>query len=183
MSSFKGFVRRFKRHLFLTNTAISITQIGTADVIQQIVHGDVQRSGWDYIRTARMAAIGFVMGPMLHGYYRILDSRAFRGGKRKVVMKKLSCDTALMPVFSCTFITVGGLLEGRTLRDAFGEYRTKMWHIWKVDASIWPPTQLISFWFLPPTVRVLYVNVVSLIYNCIMSFIKHNDVEEIAQVI
>ncbi|KAK6062206.1 Mpv17 / PMP22 family protein [Cooperia oncophora] len=54
-----------------------------------------------------------------------------------------------------------------------------MWHIFKVDVSIWPPAQLISFWFLPPPVRVVYVNIVSLIYNCIMSYIKNNDVSEI----
>ncbi|EPB77370.1 Mpv17 / PMP22 family protein [Ancylostoma ceylanicum] len=105
--------------------------------------------------TARMAAIGFVMGPMLHCFYRVLDSRAFRGDRRKVVFKKLCCDAACMPIFSCTFITVGGLLEGSSLSSAFSEYRKKMWHIFKVDVSIWPPAQLISFWFLPPSVRQL----------------------------
>ncbi|VDO67726.1 unnamed protein product [Haemonchus placei] len=163
----------------MTNTAISVTQIGTADVMQQLFQGDIQGKGWDYHRTARMAAIGFVMGPMLHGFYRILDSRSFRGGRQKVVLKKLCCDAICMPIFSCTFITVGGLLEGSSFSTAFSEYRKKMWHIFKVDVSIWPPAQLISFWFLPPSVRVIYVNIVSLMYNCIMSYIKNNDVTEI----
>ncbi|WKY15514.1 hypothetical protein Q1695_000751 [Nippostrongylus brasiliensis] len=179
MKQFKELGNRLSKHLLLTNTAISCAQIGTADVMQQLFQGDIHRKGWDYSRTARMAAIGFVMGPMLHCFYRILDSRAFRGGRRKVVMKKLCCDAACMPIFSCTFITVGGLLEGSSLSSAFSEYRTKMWHIFKVDVSIWPPAQLISFWFLPPSVRVVYVNIVSLIYNCIMSYIKNNDVADI----
>ncbi|KIH54581.1 hypothetical protein ANCDUO_15272 [Ancylostoma duodenale] len=98
--------KQFSRHLLLTNTSISVAQIGTADVMQQLFQGDIQRKGWDYYRTARMAAIGFVMGPMLHCFYRVLDSRAFRGGRRKVVFKKLCCDAACMPIFSCTFITV-----------------------------------------------------------------------------
>ncbi|PIO64716.1 hypothetical protein TELCIR_13645 [Teladorsagia circumcincta] len=99
--------QRFSKHLLLTNTAISFTQIGTADVMQQLFQGDIQRKGWDYSRTARMAAIGFVMGPMLHGFYRVLDSRPFTGGRRKVVMKKLCCDAICMPIFSCTFMTGG----------------------------------------------------------------------------
>ncbi|KAK6029781.1 hypothetical protein OSTOST_04104, partial [Ostertagia ostertagi] len=122
--------QRFSKHLLLTNTAISFTQIGTADVMQQLFQGDIQRKGWDYSRTGqslrvlltiptlcdferavesqrqtRMAAIGFVMGPMLHGFYRVLDSRPFTGGRRKVVMKKLCCDAICMPIFSCTFMT------------------------------------------------------------------------------
>ncbi|VDK50480.1 unnamed protein product [Cylicostephanus goldi] len=126
-----------------------------------------------------MAAIGFVIGPMLHGFYRVLDSRAFRGSRRTIVFKKLCCDAACMPIFSCTFMTVGGLLEGSSLSSAFSEYKKKMWHIFKVDISIWPPAQLISFWFLPHSVRVVYVNIVSLVYNCIMSYIKNNDISVI----
>ncbi|KAE9418336.1 hypothetical protein Angca_006052, partial [Angiostrongylus cantonensis] len=120
------------RHLLFTNTAISCAQIGTADLMQQLFHGDFQRNGWDHWRTARMAAIGLVMGPMLHCFYRVLDSRKFHGGRRKVVMKKLCCDAACMPIFSFTFMTVGGLLEGSSLSSAFMEYRKKMWHIFKV---------------------------------------------------
>ncbi|KJH44162.1 Mpv17 / PMP22 family protein [Dictyocaulus viviparus] len=167
---------RFSKHLLVTNTVISCAQIGTADVMQQLFNGDIKRKGWDYTRTARMAAIGIVIGPMLHYFYRILDSRSFKGGRRKVVVKKLCCDAASMPFFSCTFITVGGLLEGSPFSNALREYRQKMWHIFTVDILIWPPAQFVSFWFLPPSIRVVYVNVVSLVYNFLMSYIKNNDI-------
>ncbi|CAD6185433.1 unnamed protein product [Caenorhabditis auriculariae] len=141
-------IRRFLgKHLLLTNIATSCTQIGTADVIQQYLNGDVTKFGWDWRRTCRMAAIGFVMAPALHGFYRVLDTRKFKGSRQTRVLKKLAWDTAFIPFFSCTFITVGALYEGQTLNEALAEYRRKMWHIWKVDFTIWPPAQLINFYF------------------------------------
>ncbi|CAB3410320.1 unnamed protein product [Caenorhabditis bovis] len=178
-SQFAWFLNRlryiFTRHLLLTNIGASCAQIGTADIIQQHINGDVKENGWDWRRTCRMAAIGLVMAPALHCFYRILDSRKFKGTKQQQVLKKLAWDATFMPFFSCTFITVGSLYEGKSFAAAFSEYRRKMWHIWKVDYTLWPPAQLINFYFLPPALRVVYVNLVSLVYNCIMSYIKNND--------
>ncbi|CAI4232651.1 unnamed protein product [Auanema sp. JU1783] len=167
------------RHLLVTNTATSCAQIGVADVLQQCINGDMKVNGWDWRRTVRMSAVGLVVAPMLHGFYRVLDSRRFRGSYNIVVMKKLFWDTSFIPIFSCTFFVVAGLIEGNGYRRAFYEYHDKMWHIWKVDFAIWPPAQLLNFYFLPNSIRVIYVNVVSLIYNCMLSFIKHNDVHVI----
>uniref|UniRef100_A0A8R1IEG1 Mpv17-like protein n=1 Tax=Caenorhabditis japonica TaxID=281687 RepID=A0A8R1IEG1_CAEJA len=165
----------FSRHLLLSNVSTSVVQIGTADLLQQHINGDVERNGWDWRRTCRMAAIGLVTAPTLHGFYKILDSRKFKGGKNSQVLKKLFWDTASIPFFSCLFITVGALYEGQSVRSALSEYRRKVWHIWKVDFSIWPPTQLINFYFVPAAYRIIYVNCVSLVYNCIMSYIKNNE--------
>ncbi|CCD69104.2 Mpv17-like protein 2 [Caenorhabditis elegans] len=169
-------VRNFlARHLLLTNVGTSCAQIGTADIIQQHINGDVDRDGWDWRRTCRMAAIGLVMAPSLHCFYRVLDTRKFIGSRNCKVLKKLAWDTAFIPYFSCIFMTVGSIYEGKSLSAAFAEYRRKMWHIWKVDFTLWPPAQLINFYFMPPALRVVYVNLVSLLYNCIMSYIKNNE--------
>lgn len=40
---------------------------------------------------------------------------------------------------------------------------------------MWPAAQFINFYFLPPHYRVLYVNVVTTLYNVFLSHIKHKD--------
>ncbi|EYC31222.1 hypothetical protein Y032_0004g2031 [Ancylostoma ceylanicum] len=87
------------------------------------------------------------------------------------------------PQAGVIILSVCGLLEGKSFNNAFGEYTSKMFHILKVDLSIWPPCQFISFRFLPPQLRVFYINVVYLLYSCIISFIKHNKKEDIEKVL
>lgn len=110
----------------------------------------------------RMAGVGIVTGPMFHYFYKFLDSRKFIGnGNNKMkynneiisgphhiqVFKRLAVDTASIPFFSFTFMMsklnheeqheksstlVSSLYEGKRLQDATHEYKSKMWHIWKV---------------------------------------------------
>ncbi|KJH48217.1 Mpv17 / PMP22 family protein [Dictyocaulus viviparus] len=166
----------------LSNTVCCAVQLSIGDALQQVLHGDTEKNGWDRARSARLGASGVVIGPMMTVWYRYLDAK-YVERRLPIVVKKVLIDACTNPVFSSTIITVCGLLEGKTFREAINEYLSKMFHILKVDLSIWPPVQFISFLLLPPPLRVFYINVVYLIYSCIISFIKHNDKEEIEKVL
>ena len=49
----------------------------------------------------------------------------------------------------------------------------KVFTIFQFDWCIWPPTQYINFTLVPPALRVLYVNVVTVIWDVFLSYIKH----------
>lgn len=51
----------------------------------------------------------------------------------------------------------------------------------QTDWSVWPAAQFINFYFLPPHYRVLYVNVVTTLYNVFLSHIKHKDMSAVGQ--
>lgn len=44
-----------------------------------------------------------------------------------------------------------------------------------MDWMIWVPTQFINFYYVPVKYQVIYVNVVSMIYDVFLSYIKHRD--------
>ncbi|CAJ0573763.1 unnamed protein product, partial [Mesorhabditis spiculigera] len=164
----------------LVNTCGSICTLGGGDILQQLMHkewvpGDPTKP-WDRMRTARMASIGLLQGPMLYYLYRWMDFNVkYRGGRLSIVLQKVFLDTATAPMFSGTTIIGTALLEGKTLRSAVKEYCTKYPQIFILDLCTWPPFQFINFWFLPNQWRVLYTNVIQLCYNTVMSYIKHHD--------
>ncbi|KHN85950.1 Mpv17-like protein 2, partial [Toxocara canis] len=168
------------RYLLVTNTVSCSALLGVADVIQQYVHGDWDpKKGrpFDLWRTVRFTAMGIVVGPMNHYWYKWLDAAVIRGSQRRIVAKKVIADISVSPIFASTFISGVALLEGQSVSGALNEYCRKFFRIFMLDCCVWPPTQTFNFWLLPSSCRVLYVSSVQLVYNCFLSYIKHNEAD------
>lgn len=44
-----------------------------------------------------------------------------------------------------------------------------------MDWVIWPPTQFINFYFVPVKYQVVYVNLITVLYDIFLSYVKHRD--------
>ena len=87
-------------NLLLVNTGTCCTLYTVGDLIQQRVEGQEQR---DWARTARMAILGFCLGPVNHYWYVTLD-RVLPGIAVKTVGKKVLADQIVMaPICSSIF--------------------------------------------------------------------------------
>ncbi|KAK0406308.1 hypothetical protein QR680_018495 [Steinernema hermaphroditum] len=159
------------KHLLATNTATFVSLLGLGDYIQQCFQG----AEWDWRRTARFAAIGFLIGPMNHYWYKFLDGRIYGEKLKAVVIKKVIADFVVSPAFASTFIAGVAILEGKSASAALKEYKDKFFHVLALDFCVWPPTQAINFAFVPASCRVLFISVVTLFHNCFMSYIKHTE--------
>uniref|UniRef100_A0A0K0D4T5 G_PROTEIN_RECEP_F1_2 domain-containing protein n=1 Tax=Angiostrongylus cantonensis TaxID=6313 RepID=A0A0K0D4T5_ANGCA len=73
-----------------TNTAISCAQIGTADLMQQLFHGDFQRNGWDHWRTGfTNFTLPFVVTISYHTLFISFSKTVFSSwNKMKIKRKK-----------------------------------------------------------------------------------------------
>ncbi|KAL3989328.1 Mpv17 / PMP22 family protein [Acanthocheilonema viteae] len=169
------------KKLLLTNTVVTSSLLGISDTLQQWISGDYnssdQNKSFNVTRTKRFATMGLIIGPMCHFWYRWMERTVIRGTKATVVSKRIACDIAASPIFGSIFISGLALLEGNSIAEAIAEYRRKFIRIFLLDMYVWPPTQLINFWFLPLKFRVIYVNCVQLFYNCCLSYIKYNEAD------
>ena len=84
--------RLFGRYLLLTNTVSSCALDALGDALEQRVE---RMRPHDYPRTLRMGAVGLILGPLDHYWYRFLDSR-FPGTRAPIVAKKVALDLLLL---------------------------------------------------------------------------------------
>ncbi|OQV22735.1 putative Mpv17-like protein 2 [Hypsibius exemplaris] len=174
----KAIQKLFERHLFLTNITISGTLFGLGDTIQQNIEIHVKRekNAFDWARTARMAATGmFVLGPLSHHWFRMLDRRwPQRDGM--TIIKKVATDQLVSgPPFQFAFFWSMGTLEGDKFKDICHEYRSKFLHVFLADCAIWVPMQCLNFYFIRPQHRIVFVSCIFVVWNTILSYFKHKE--------
>lgn len=170
-------VRAFRKGgLLLVNTATCSTLYALGDVCcQKLEKQNLEKIDW--ARTARMALMGFALGPLNHFWYVFLDKR-LPGTALKTVAKKVLCDQLFMaPLCFSVFYPTMGLLEGKDLQGCWDELCVKFIPTYIMDCKVWPTAQVINFFFVPPQFRVAYVNLVTLGWTVYLSYKKHEDYE------
>ncbi|CAL1530328.1 unnamed protein product, partial [Lymnaea stagnalis] len=166
----------FEEQLLLANilSAGILLSLGdlTVQTIEIFAHG--RSNGYDFDRNRRTMMIGFALGVFDHYWYETLD-HYYKGITLNDILKKIALDQIVAgPFFSSAFLVGMGILEGRTARYIFREWRQKFISIYKIDWMFWPTAQFINFYLVPRKYRVFYVNVASFLWNTILSYKKHN---------
>ncbi|XP_034941602.1 mpv17-like protein 2 [Chelonus insularis] len=161
--------------LLYTNIGISISLSATGDVLEQhyeILKGDIER--WRLKRTCHMALSGMTVGIICHYWYQFLDAR-LPGKTISIVLKKTVIDQLVCsPLYIGMFFITLGILENKTWYELKKEIREKFYKLYLAEWIIWPPAQIINFYFLPTRFRVLYDNTISLGYDIYTSQVKHS---------
>lgn len=122
-----------------------------------------------------MAVVGITQGPPHHYWYLALDT-FLPGRSRSMILKKILADQIIAaPFFAISFIYIASLLEGHTVQECWAEFAAKFPTIYAFDWLIWPPSQYINFSLVPAQFRVLYVNLVTVVWDVFLSYIKHQD--------
>ncbi|KAL0131902.1 hypothetical protein PUN28_003039 [Cardiocondyla obscurior] len=165
------------KNLLFTNIGISITLSALGDVLEQ--HYEILKGEWDRwscIRTRNMSISGMSIGVVCHYWYNYLDTR-LPGRTIGIVLKKVIIDQLVCsPLCLSTFFLTLALLENNSLAEFKDEVKKKAYKLYIAEWIIWPPAQVINFYFLPTQYRVFYDSMISLGYDVYTSHVKY-DVE------
>lgn len=102
--------RIFANNLLLVNTGTCCALYVVGDLCQQRIE---QQPKIDWKRTARMAVLGFCLGPVNHFWYKKLDS-FLPGNTGRVVAKKVLSDQLFMAPLCCSLFYIGIYIYNRT---------------------------------------------------------------------
>ncbi|CAK1544984.1 unnamed protein product [Leptosia nina] len=163
-----------RKNLFYTNVLLSIGLSTTGDFLEQNFELYVKEiDKYDYGRTTQMALSGMTTGIICHNWYIFLD-KIIIGRTFDMVIKKLLLDQFICsPIVIMSFFATVAIFEEQPLENFTDEVKDKFWILYKAEWYVWPPAQIINFYFLPTKYRVLYDNTISLGYDVYTSHIKH----------
>lgn len=174
----KPFIQRHSNTL-TTNTLTCGILMTAGDMMQQRIGKAMDTkqkdTKHDMTRTGRMFLVGLSQGPPHHYWYIWLDKWLPKRNLKTVGLKILADQFLAAPFFAITFIIGMGLLEDKRLSECLHEFIMKFPAIYLFDWIIWPPSQFINFKYVPQSARVLYVNVITVVWDICLSYIKHND--------
>ncbi|CAL8314722.1 unnamed protein product [Boreogadus saida] len=164
------------RHPWSVQILTAGSLVGAGDVIsQQLIErrGLANHSGQ---RTVRMMAIGFCfVGPVIGGWYKVLD-RLVVGGSKSAAMKKMLIDQlAFAPCFLGAFLGLSGALNGLTMEQNAAKLKRDYADALIANYYLWPPVQIANFYFVPLHHRLAVVQVVAVSWNSYLSW-KANQI-------
>ncbi|XP_050675275.1 mpv17-like protein 2 isoform X1 [Leptidea sinapis] len=163
------------KYLFYTNVTISVTLSSLGDIMEQTYELYTEElPEYDFKRTKHMAFSGAALGVLCHHWYKVLD-KFIVGKTTDMVIKKFALDQLIFsPIMIVTLFGSLALLEENPLQNFKEEVTHKFTTLYKAEWMVWPPAQIINFYFLPTRFRVLYDNTISLGYDVYTSQVKHN---------
>eukprot|EP00892_Ulva_mutabilis_P004054 jgi/Ulvmu1/201/UM001_0205.1 len=144
-----------------------------ADVIAQAMEG----GSYDATRTARMASFGLLWhGVSSHIWYEFLDAKVpGPSSAAGSVVTKMVLDQAIWAplntmIFYSYLAAATGALAGLPM-----VLQTKLIPTILAGYALWPVAHIINFRFVPPQHRLLYVNLVNLVWTVWLSGMANNS--------
>jgi len=162
----------FSKHLFISNISISFVLSGLGDVLQQ--RFEQTKWKWNARRTLQMStSFGLTSGFLCHHWYLYLD-RVLPGRGFGIVVRKVVWDQIVFsPLCITACMLVAAKLDNIDQKTAIKQTLQLGGRLYLAEWIIWPPAQFFNFAFLPTRFRVLYDNLISLVYDTYTSHVKH----------
>ncbi|XP_046617886.1 mpv17-like protein 2 [Neodiprion virginianus] len=150
----------------IDNEINSITLPNIDDNDKKYVH--------DYIRTKNMIIVGSIQGPFHHYFYAILERTIPKKDAVSLVKKILADQFIASPACLAIFFCGLGALEHNEIGSIQNEVALKFLDTWKIDWCFWPPVQFINFLLVPIQYRVIYTNLMTMIYDTFLSYMRYD---------
>ncbi|OBT68846.1 hypothetical protein VE03_02106 [Pseudogymnoascus sp. 23342-1-I1] len=155
----------------LTQSVTTAILFATGDIMAQqaVEHRGIEKH--EFIRTARMALYGgAIFGPVATKWFRFLQTKIVLPNKKLEICARVGADQLLFaPTHLFVFLSTMSILEGVSPQEKLSKtYTGALQTSWMV----WPFIQVVNFSFVPLDHRLLFVNGLSIFWNCYLSYIS-----------
>ncbi|BDA43973.1 probable protein SYM1 [Coccomyxa sp. Obi] len=163
-----SYLQSLKARPLLTKCCTSLCGFALGDTTAQRLLGNKRQ---DYCRTGRFMLYGFVIhAPGCHYFYQLLDRSVMPHDPTAppAILVKIFLDrVAFTPLNMSALFIFTGLLEGLSWQRILYTMSRRMLPLWLLSNVLWPAAHVINFRYVPGEQRVLFVNVVSLLWNVV----------------
>lgn len=179
---FAWYQARLAARPLLTQSVTTAVLFATGDITAQQL---VEKRGLekhDFVRTGRMFAYGgIIFGPAATTWFGILQRRVQLKSANATILARVAVDQSLFaPTFVGLFLSTMAVLEGTSPTEKLQKsYFTAL----TSNYMLWPFVQLVNFKFVPLPHRLLFVNVISIGWNCYLSFLNSDAPSHLDEVI
>ncbi|KAL2438858.1 Protein sym-1 [Exophiala dermatitidis] len=170
----KWYQARLAKRPLLTQAVTTAVLFGAGDTLAQQA---VERKGFknhDLARTGRMCLYGgFIFGPAATKWYSFLQNKInLRSHNATIAARVLADQTAFATCNMALFLSTMSILEGSNPSE---KLEKSYWPGLKANWVLWPAVQAVNFTVVPLEHRVLVVNIVSLGWNCFLSWLNSSS--------
>jgi hypothetical protein len=155
----------------LTSAVLSVV----SDVLAQTLTGK-SLSTLDYQSLRHQFVLGLLFrGPLVHYWYTILEEAfkrlgfgpgSAKGESFSVAVGKVVADQTLFsPLFNVAYFFAIGALQSRPLASIQAQIAKEFLPIMMANYKVWPLVNLINFKVIPPNLRVLFGNLVGILWT------------------
>ncbi|XP_062858052.1 protein Mpv17 isoform X1 [Trichomycterus rosablanca] len=159
------------KHPWTVQIITAGTLVGVGDVISQQL---IERRGLanhGIRRTMKMMTIGFFfVGPVIGGWYRVLDRLVIRETKSSALKKMLIDQVGFAPCFLGLFLSISGTVNGLTVKENVAKLKMDYVNALISNYYLWPAVQIANFYFIPLHYRLAVVQIVAVAWNSYLSW-------------
>jgi protein Mpv17 len=163
-------------------TAINVVIYIIGDWMSQVGWGRTKNLlDFDLARTARNGLIGAMFGPLVHYYYDFSDWILPMDVPINRLYKLLMDQSIYFFVKCSAYIALVGLLRGDPPKEVVQDVKERIWPVVFRGWRFWPLAHIVTYGFIPPRHRVLWVNMLDLLWSSILAQLASKEGgEEIA---
>lgn len=118
------------------------------------------------------ALAGSVLGYLGSFWYPLLERMA-PGKSPRAILKKLAIESALGLVLGAGVFLLVGAIQGKVWEDNVKAVKVNVPYLMATEVFFYLPAQWINFKYVPIAFRMLYVEVVQLVYDCIFIYLLY----------
>lgn len=180
MKSLQLYTHYLETRPFLTKTLSSCFVFAFGDYIcQKLEHkyiSEKDNNSIDWFRVLRQSAFCVLCTPLLHLQYNKIIPYLFPEKSKHSVLKSVAYAVTISDgSLNFLFFLYMAIINGHSLKDGMDDIMKKFIPVQINNIKFWPLLSWVNFTFVPPNYRVLFDNIMCILWNTYLSYVENTQ--------